>query len=616
MQPENADLRSRMKIGLEIHFQVSDGKLFCRCPTDSDGKEIFRFRRRLVATSSEMGSVDLAAKYEMERNLLSEYSATDNSCLVEYDEEPPHEVDRKAMQAAIIASIALNCNVLRNIFFMRKVVVDGSNTSGFQRTAVISMNGHLHTSRGDVGISSICLEEDSARLLGVGNGMSTFSLDRLGIPLVEIATDPDIVDEDHAVETAKAIGYLVQATGLSRMTVDAIRQDVNVSFGYGRVEIKGVQKLSLIPEVIQYELQRQQNLLEISRKASMHVDYYLSTPVVSDVTPVFERTESKIISRNLAEGNRVYGCILRGLDGLMKNGSLRMGKEISDLVRRYGIRGLFHSDELPGYGMTREETDQLYSALKRRKDDAAMIISCPEPIKEIIFQEIFARIAKLLRMDLTETRLPVDDGTTAFLRPMPGRERMYPETDVPVISVTENEMQEQAKKVPVPVDEKISQISGDYGISPQDAMVLVNSFRAGDFEEMCSLFPAPKTVARLILQIIPELERKHGTKLPVGKVYDLLKVAGERNWIRDVIEKAAEIMISEHKAVTEILERDELSQLGQEDLIMLIKDMFSTNPEELSEKSVVAKLKMSTKRPFSASDAIQAYRLLDHEKIR
>ena len=252
------DLRDRIKIGLEIHFQVSDGKLFCRCPTDSAAGELFRFERRMIATASEMGSMDRAAKYEMERNLLSEYVASENSCLVEYDEEPPHEVDRKALKAALIASLALNCKMLNNVFFMRKVVVDGSNTSGFQRTAIIALNGWVETSRGKVRISSVSLEEDSARLLENGNGRSIYSLDRLGIPLIEIATEPDIIDEDHAVETAKAIGYFVQASGFSRMTVDAIRQDVNVSFGYGRVEIKGVQKLSLIPEVISYELSRQE----------------------------------------------------------------------------------------------------------------------------------------------------------------------------------------------------------------------------------------------------------------------------------------------------------------------------------------------------------------------
>ncbi|MCL5441032.1 MAG: Glu-tRNA(Gln) amidotransferase subunit GatE, partial [Candidatus Thermoplasmatota archaeon] len=477
MEGTDKGLRSRIKIGLEIHFQVSDGKLFCRCPTETTSTELFRFERRMIATASEMGSMDRAAKYEMERNLLSEYVAGENSCLVEYDEEPPHEVDGKALKAALIASLALNCKVLDNIFFMRKVVVDGSNTSGFQRTAIIALNGWVATSRGKVRISSVSLEEDSARLLENGDGRSIYSLDRLGIPLIEIATEPDIIDEHHAVETAKAIGYFVQASGFSRMTVDAIRQDVNVSFGYGRVEIKGVQKLSLIPEVISYELSRQESLRDISEKSSQYLDFYREEPQVHDVTDMFRDTGSKVLLSNIGVGNRIYSTILRGMGGLMKSGKYRMGKELADLVRRYGVKGLFHSDELPGYGITKEEIDRLWSKMKKADEDAVLLIACPPSLSEVLFMEIFSRMAKLLQMDLTETRFAADDGSTFFLRPMPGRERMYPETDVPILRISDETIHAMRNDVPLPMEETISMISRDYGLSAQDAYVIVSTFR-------------------------------------------------------------------------------------------------------------------------------------------
>jgi len=608
MEANISELRSRIKIGLEIHFQVSDGKLFCRCPTDSDSKELFRFERRMVATTSEMGSMDRAAKYEMERNLLSEYIATENTCLVEYDEEPPHYVDERALNAAVIASLSLNCKVLDNIVFMRKVVVDGSNTSGFQRTSIIAMNGWVETSRGKVRISSVSLEEDSARLLENKNGKSVYSLDRLGIPLIEIATEPDIIDENHAVETAKAIGYFVQASGFSRMTVDAIRQDVNVSFGYGRVEIKGVQKLSLIPEVISYELERQQTLLETSKKAMKYLKFYSDKPAINDVTDLFLGTKSKVLLSNIHAGHRIYSSRLRGMAGLMKNGKYRMGKELSDLVKRYGIRGLFHSDELPDYGVSQDEVTRLYNAMKKSNEDAILLVACQASVSDVIFSEMYSRITKLLQMDMTETRFPGDDGSTFFLRPMPGRERMYPETDVPIIAIDEKSIDKLRGMVPLPLQVTVSQISKKYGISAQDALVMASTFKVAQFEELCRAYNHPKVVARFIMQTLPELEKKYGRKVSSAEIYELFNLAGERNWIREVIEKAADLMFSEGKRAADISSKEEILQLSEEELKEIILKLLAAPEKEVGEKNLVAKLKSKTKRPFDTGQAMLLYR--------
>ena len=603
-------LRSRIKIGLEIHFQVSDGKLFCRCPTETTSTELFRFERRMIATASEMGSMDRAAKYEMERNLLSEYVAGENSCLVEYDEEPPHEVDGKALKAALIASLALNCKVLDNIFFMRKVVVDGSNTSGFQRTAIIALNGWVATSRGKVRISSVSLEEDSARLLENGDGRSIYSLDRLGIPLIEIATEPDIIDEHHAVETAKAIGYFVQASGFSRMTVDAIRQDVNVSFGYGRVEIKGVQKLSLIPEVISYELSRQESLRDISEKSSQYLDFYREEPQVHDVTDMFRDTGSKVLLSNMGVGNRIYSTILRGMGGLMKSGKYRMGKELADLVRRYGVKGLFHSDEFPGYGITKEEIDRLWSKTKKADEDAVLLIACPPSLSEVLFMEIFSRMAKLLQMDLTETRFAADDGSTFFLRPMPGRERMYPETDVPILRISDETIHAMRNDVPLPMEETISMISRDYGLSAQDAYVIVSTFRKVQLDELSSLYKHPKIVARFIMQTLPELEKKYGRKIEQPKLTRLFAIAGEKNWIREVLEKAADLMLSGRLDPDTVAGEEELSQLGEDELRKIIVKLLASSESETNERNIIARVKKETGRPFDAAQAMKVFKAL------
>lgn len=256
-----------MKIGLEIHFQLKGNKLFCSCSTEGrDLKD--SFVRKLTPVMGEMGKMDTAVEYETIRNRDFVYDISSNSCLVEKDEEPPHPVNIDALKTSIAISRALNCKVLDYISFMRKIVVDGSNTSGFQRTGIVGMDGSIKTSRGNVRISTITLEEDACRKLSEKNGIVEYSLDRLGIPLIEISTEPDILDPEHALETAKAIGHYVMSMPNFRGEVDSIRQDVNFSMGFGRVEIKGVSKLSFIKDTIDYEIKRQNSLEAISRKLS------------------------------------------------------------------------------------------------------------------------------------------------------------------------------------------------------------------------------------------------------------------------------------------------------------------------------------------------------------
>ncbi|MHB8559873.1 MAG: Glu-tRNA(Gln) amidotransferase subunit GatE, partial [Thermoplasmataceae archaeon] len=181
----------KLKVGLEVHMQLNTGKLFCRCMGNAaENRNYFHFTRLLRPTLSELGKMDLAAKYEMDRDRNFTYDVTDNTCLVEFDEEPPHEVDSEALKASIIMSMALHCTVVEYVSTMRKVVVDGSNTSGFQRTSIIGIGGYIETSKGKVRISTVCLEEDSARKIDGEKSTVTYSLDRLGIPLIEVSTEP------------------------------------------------------------------------------------------------------------------------------------------------------------------------------------------------------------------------------------------------------------------------------------------------------------------------------------------------------------------------------------------------------------------------------------------
>ncbi|HLH86791.1 MAG TPA: hypothetical protein VKU79_08035 [Thermoplasmataceae archaeon] len=314
---------SKIKIGLEIHIQLSGKKLFCSCQTEGYNFHEQKFSRALHTVSGESGHTDPAVIYERIRNRTFTYLVSSNSCLVEADEEPPHDINVDALEKAIAASLALGCTVLPTISYMRKIVVDGSNTSGFQRTAIVGVNGMIGTSKGGVRISNVCLEEDSCRKIDEASGSATYGLDRLGVPLLEISTEPDIVDSDHAVEVAEKIGGMLIYAGWVRKGPDSIRQDVNFSMGFGRVEIKGVQKLTDIRNAIEAERERQEWISELRNRIGNISGKVIFNLV--DAEEVFKATGSRILQRARASGLTIYASRARSLRGYLKSGKFRLG---------------------------------------------------------------------------------------------------------------------------------------------------------------------------------------------------------------------------------------------------------------------------------------------------
>ncbi len=249
------------KCGLEIHRQLETRKLFCKCPSivHDEGSPDFIIRRRLKASAGETGEIDAAAMFEEKRGREFIYEGKNtSSCLIELDEEPPIGPDREALAAALEMALLLNAKPVDEVIFMRKTVIDGSNVSGFQRTALIATNGHVDTSLGKVPIATICLEEESAQKIEEGKDFVRYRLDRLGVALIEIATDASIKTPEHAKETAETIGRIIKSTGKVKAGIGTIRQDVNISItDRPRVEIKGFQDLKSIPFVIETEVKRQ-----------------------------------------------------------------------------------------------------------------------------------------------------------------------------------------------------------------------------------------------------------------------------------------------------------------------------------------------------------------------
>lgn len=251
------------KSGLEIHQQLDSHKLFCNCPSilrkDSPDYEI---KRRLHVVAGEGGEIDVAAEHEATLEKEFVYQGYDSTCLVELDEEPPHKINEEALQIALHISLLLNCTIQPITQVMRKTVIDGSNTSGFQRTVMVARDGYLETSKGRVGISYVYLEEDAARTIEEVGNSKIYRLDRLGTPLVEIVTAPDIKDSEHAKETALLIGEILRSCKVKR-GIGTIRQDINVSVdGHPRAEIKGFQDPKVFVEVVDKEIERQLDNLE------------------------------------------------------------------------------------------------------------------------------------------------------------------------------------------------------------------------------------------------------------------------------------------------------------------------------------------------------------------
>jgi Glu-tRNA(Gln) amidotransferase subunit E-like FAD-binding protein len=252
----------KFKAGLEIHQQLNTKKLFCDCPSILRKDEPdYEIHRKLHAVAGESGEVDLAAEYQAKLNKEFVYQGYDDTiCLVELDEEPPHKINQDALEIAMQIALLLNCKILPITQIMRKTVIDGSNTTGFQRTTIIGYGGYLETSLGKVGIDALMLEEDAARIIQRGEKKEVYRLDRLGIPLVEVVTSPDIKTPEHAREVALMIGDILRSCDVKR-GLGTIRQDISISVYNGnRVELKGVQDIDLLPLTVKNEVERQLDL--------------------------------------------------------------------------------------------------------------------------------------------------------------------------------------------------------------------------------------------------------------------------------------------------------------------------------------------------------------------
>lgn len=398
-----------IKCGIEIHQQLDSNKLFCNCPSILRNDDpVIEVKRKLHAVAGESGDIDLAVKHEASQDKEFIYQFYDTNCLVELDEEPPHLINREALKIALHIALHLNCEILPITQIMRKTVVDGSNTSGFQRTAIIARNGWVETDFGKVRIDSIGLEEDAARIVEKKGGRSVYRLDRLGIPLVEIGTAPDIKSSEQAKEVALFIGDVLRSCKVKR-GIGTIRQDINVSIeGHSRVEIKGFQDVKMFIPVIEGEIKRQkENLMNKSEKS--------------------------------------------------------------------------------------------------------------------------------------EVRNAFADGTTEFLRPMPGAARMYPETDLPLLRITREIINEAKETLP----RLRSDIKGEWrgkGLSEEMVKLLSHGDKIEEFESLLKVINDPNFIAK-VLFIFPKEIASHGK---IENIDNILNLDIIESIVRAVVENKIQMNDVKH----------------------------------------------------------------------
>ncbi|MEM3644711.1 MAG: Glu-tRNA(Gln) amidotransferase subunit GatE [Nitrososphaerota archaeon] len=508
-----------LKVGLEIHRQLDTiHKLFCECPTDphETGREIV-FTRWLREAQSELGEVDPAAVFEAKKRKKIFYHGDDKSiCLVEMDEEPPHDLNKEAVEISLIASLLMNSNPVDEIHVMRKIVIDGSNTTGFQRTCIVALGGWIEVAGKKIPIQTICLEEDAAKILEQKRGEVHYDLRRLGIPLIEVSTAPVIESPKEAYEVAYAIGRLLRATGKVKRGIGTIRQDLNVSIRDGAlVEIKGVQELELIPKVVELEIVRQLHLLRIKEELlgrGVTVEEILTQPII-DVTDVFVNTNSKILKKKINEGCKVLALRLpkfSGLIGLEAAPGIRLGVEFASRARAWTeVEGLFHTDELPGYGITVEEVNNLHQKTNSNDIDAIVIVADEEERAREALECVRERAIEALHGVPSETRAARPDGTTIYMRPRPGAARMYPETDLPPYPISPEYITRLRENLPPTLDEVAKKLAEKYNLSKQIVDELIDMEKVELFEKVFDETKLqPTIIASILTEHVKSLKRE------------------------------------------------------------------------------------------------------------
>jgi len=457
--------RIGFKSGLEIHQQLlTVKKLFCRCPagkySDVFHAEILRHMR---PTLSELGEYDGTAlmEFKTHKNIIYHINR-ETVCTYEMDDTPPFELNEEALEIALEIALLYKCAMVDEIHIARKQYLDGSIPTGFQRTTIAGVDGWIPYKNRKINIIQLGLEEDACREVSDIGHVRTYVTDRLGMPLIETVTGPEMVTPLEVMEVGEILRRLTRSTGKVRTGIGAARQDVNVSVTGGtRIEIKGVPRLPMIPLLTYNEAMRQYNLLRLRAElAGRGVTPETFSSRIDDVTKLLRKTRYEPIRMAVADGLKVSCVTLHGFKGLLHwqtQTDTYFSKEIADRVRVIAcltrLPNIIHSDSHTETLATSEWL-ALKKAVGCTDNDTMVVVWGDERDAATGSREIVIRAKEATEGIPSETRQALDDGTNGFERILPGPNRMYPDTDLPPKRVTAERLATIQARLPEPYWER------------------------------------------------------------------------------------------------------------------------------------------------------------------
>ena len=514
--------------GLEIHQQLlTSKKLFCRCPaghySEAYDAEILRHMR---PTLSELGEYDGTALMEFKTKKEIIYQINHKTvCTYEMDDTPPFEINQEALNIALEIAILLNFKLVSEIHIARKQYLDGSIPTGFQRTTIVGIDGWIPYKNKQIGLYQLGLEEDACREVSDLGHQRIYRTDRLGMPLIEMVTKPEMTTPVEVAEVANRLRWLVRSTGKVRTGIGAARQDVNVSINGGtRIEIKGVSRIPLIPLLIYNEARRQYALIKIKEelyRRGITTDTFKSSS--AEVTGILTNTSWDPIRLALERNEEIQCVKLKGFAGLLRfptqTGKV-FSREISDRVRVIAcltrLPNILTSDNL-------EETidstnwQKIKKIIGAKAEDAIILVWGSHDDVKTAVKEIIIRAREATQGVPSETRQALDDGTNGFERILPGADRMYPDTDLPPLEIPDTRVNKLINNVPVSLWEREKKYT-ELGLADHLVILIASSPRAVVFDSILSQFKIePKWVARYLFEATKAWKR---AGYPVNTISD------------------------------------------------------------------------------------------------
>ncbi|MDH4157699.1 MAG: Glu-tRNA(Gln) amidotransferase subunit GatE [candidate division Zixibacteria bacterium] len=530
------------RCGLEIHQQLKTAKkLFCRCPAglyQKNGEHDAEVVRHMRPTLSEMGEYDGTALMERKtRKNIFYHIKNETACTYDVDDTPPFPLNREALEIALEVALLLKTSIVSELHITRKQYLDGSIPTGFQRTGIVGIEGEIPLARKKVRIIQLSVEEDACREVSDIGHNRVYTTDRLGMPLIETVTYPDMLTPDEAAEAGHYLRFLARSTGKVRTGIGAAREDVNVSIsGSVRVEIKGISRIARIPLLTHNEAFRHKALLLIRDRLKKSVADQNNWAIASrDVDYEFLHSDYAPLAEARRNDWRVTAVNLPGYAGILSHFT-QPGQTFADeLEGRVKViaclerPNLIPSEQLEPV-LADKEWLRIRSLLQAGDNDAQVIIWGPSRDVDTALETIEERCQLAFQGVPNETRKGLPNGQTIFERVLPGPDRMYPDTDSAPIRIAEDLIEKVRLNLPVPVSERLRQLR-DWQVPDDTYHYLLRNNVTGIIEKAAAeLHQDAKFVGTLLGHTLKHIEGKYPTSagFTYNRVYELLRFLAEK----------------------------------------------------------------------------------------